>query len=260
MAVGEKVVSNKRDIERAIEGFVYGLCFVRSFTHPFLPERVGRLWVARDGPRKRGDYRNEEWAAFGVKPAEVDWIIRGAARSRFAICEIHPVGQPDEDIRREYKALGYRLLVTEPLMMHSLKRIPKFEPPAKVTIEQVLTQELADRVNKAARRRQVLPQHLNDPRALRQYAAVADGKIVGWVRSVKAGPTRWCSNMYVAPAYRRRGIGRAMLSRMLLDDRKFGARAAVLTASRAGALLYPLVGYEHLATLYVFKLPAKSPK
>jgi GNAT superfamily N-acetyltransferase len=251
---------NSATIERAIEGFVYGLCSVRSLTHPYLPERVGRLWVARDAPRKRGDYRNEEWVAFGVAPAQVDQIVRGAARSRFAICEIHPVGHPDEEIRRKYKALGYRLLVTEPLMMHSLKRIPKFKPPAKVKIERVLTQELAGRVNEAARRRQILPQHLKDDRALRQYAAIADGKIVGWVRSVEAGDGRWCSNMNVLPAYRRRGIARAMLSKMLTDDRKHGATAAVLTASHTGALLYPLVGYERLATLYVFKLPAKSPK
>jgi GNAT superfamily N-acetyltransferase len=255
--MGGNIGIDSASIERAIEGFIYGLCFVRSFTHPFLPERVGRLWVARDGPRKRGDYRNEEWAAFGVEPRDVDRIIRGASRGRFAICEIHPVGKPDEAIRSEYKSLGYRLIVTEPLMLHRLKRIPKFDPATKVRIERVKTRDLADRLNKVARHRQILPQHLEDDRPLRQYVTVSDGKIVGWVRSVEAGAARWCSNMYVMPAYRRRGIARAMLSRMLADDRKHGAREAVLTASHTGAMLYPVLGYEHLATLYVFKLLRK---
>jgi predicted acetyltransferase len=59
--------------------------------------------------------------------------------------------------------------------------------------------------------------------------------------------------MHVLPAYRRRGIARAMLSRVLRDDREAGAEANVLTSSHVGARLYPLLGYEHLATLYVYK-------
>jgi len=74
---------------------------------------------------------------------------------------------------------------------------------------------------------------------------------------VEAGDSRWCSNMHVLPAYRRRGIARAMLSRMLRDDRQPGAKANVLTSSHIGAMLYPLLGYEHLATLYVYKLRRK---
>ena len=43
-----------------------------------------------------------------------------------------------------------------------------------------------------------------------------------------------------------------MLCRMLRDDRSGGARAGVLLSSHAGAKLYPLVGYEQIATLYLF--------
>ncbi len=245
------------DIEAAIGGFLGGLSFLRSFTHPFLAERVGRLWVARDGPRKSGNYRNEEWVAYGVEPEEVDRVVRREAKGRFAICEIHPVDRPDEEMREKYKSLGYRLVTTEPLMKHRLKKIPRFDAPAGVTIERVRTQEVAERLAKLAHARQILPEHLGDDGALRQYVAVVDGKIVGWVRSVEAGDSRWCSNMHVRPAYRRRGIARAMLSRMLRDDRAGGAESAVLTASHVGAKLYPLVGYEQLATLYVYKAGRK---
>jgi len=44
---------------------------------------------------------------------------------------------------------------------------------------------------------------------------------------------------------------------MLREDRSAGAAANVLTSSHVGAMLYPLLGYEHLATLYVYKLRRK---
>jgi predicted acetyltransferase len=58
--------------------------------------------------------------------------------------------------------------------------------------------------------------------------------------------------MYVQPAYRRRGIARAMLSRMLQDDQRGGANHAVLLASHTGAKLYPVVGYEQIGKLLLF--------
>jgi predicted acetyltransferase len=58
--------------------------------------------------------------------------------------------------------------------------------------------------------------------------------------------------MHVDPAHRRRGIGRALLARMLQDDRALGSRCSVLTASHTGALLYPRLGYERIGTLFMF--------
>ena len=43
-----------------------------------------------------------------------------------------------------------------------------------------------------------------------------------------------------------------MLAKMLRDDRAAGVRQSVLLASKAGALLYPHVGYEQIATLFIF--------
>ena len=58
--------------------------------------------------------------------------------------------------------------------------------------------------------------------------------------------------MYVNPRYRRRGIGRSMLAKMLRDDRAAGLRQSVLTASHTGAMLYPVVGYELIGELLLF--------
>jgi GNAT superfamily N-acetyltransferase len=111
---------------------------------------------------------------------------------------------------------------------------------------------LADRLAKAARSRQVLPAHFAKHSLLRQYAAL-DGELpIGWVRSIVVGDATWVSNMYVEPKYRRRGIGKSLLARMLRDDRAAGAEMSVLLSSHTGALLYPHVGYERIGTLLLF--------
>jgi GNAT superfamily N-acetyltransferase len=240
-------------IARAIEAFAHGFCFTRSFTHPYIADRVGPVWVVRDAPRSRGDYRREEWIAHGVPPAEVDRLARARTRGGFAICAIRAVDEPEDPLRDGYKALGYRLGTTEPMMIHRLQRIPR--PAAPARIERVTTQAMADRVAKAARTRQVLPEHFGDGSRLRQYVALVEGRNepVGWVRSIDAGNrATWCSNMYVHPDFRRRGIARALLARMLRDDRAAGAKAAVLLASHVGAKLYEAVGYEQIGTLLLF--------
>lgn len=251
------------DVDRAIEAFVRGFCFTRSFTHPYVAERVGPVWRMRDGPRRNAkDYRNEEWVAYGVEPAEVDRLARSHTRGGFAICAIHASNESDGPLRAGYKALGYRLATTEPLMVHRLKRIPQCDPPKGIRVERVTAQDVADRLARAAGRRQILPEHLTAGGApLRQYVALADdGEPVGWVRSIAAGERQtWCSNMHVLPAFRRRGIGRAMLARMLRDDRAAGADFAVLLASHTGALLYPVVGYERIGTLLLFTPVRRRP-
>jgi ribosomal protein S18 acetylase RimI-like enzyme len=140
-------------------------------------------------------------------------------------------------------------------MIHTLRRVPRSDAPAR--IDRVRTQHMADRLAKAAGTRQVLPEQLSAGSPLRQYVALNDDQPVGWVRSIVVGDATWCSNMCVKPAFRRRGIARAMLCRMLRDDRASGARTAVLLASHAGAKLYPVVGYEQIGTLLLFTPPRK---
>jgi len=237
-------------MERAIEAFVHGFAFTRSFTHPYAAARVGPVWVMRDTPRTRGDYRNEEWVAHGVPPSEIDQVAREHTRGRYAVCVLHRNDEPDTPLRQEFKELGYRLITTEPMMVHRLMEIPAFESPAR--IERVTSKEMADRLAKAARSRQILSHHLVEGSRLRQYVALEGDELVAWVRSIVVGDATWCSNMFVKPEHRRRGIARAMLGRMLRDDRDAGAALAVLLSSHTGAKLYPVVGYEQIGTLLLF--------
>lgn len=256
---------NRAELEQAIEVFVRGFCYTRSLTHPFVADRIENLWVMRDAPRQHlSDYRVEEWVACEVPPTEVDRMARAHTRGRFSICAIRALDQPAEPLRAEYKRLGFRLLTTEPLFVHRLKRIPRDEAP--VMIEQVLTRDLADRFGSQWRHRPMSDELLRPESGVRQYIAWDDGRtgrageaIVGGVRSIAVGTAHWVANMYVVRAHRRRGIGRALLGRLLRDNRAHGSTLSVLLSSHTGAMLYPVVGYEPIGELLLFKPRRPTP-
>src|SRR4051794_39675937 len=188
----------------------------------------------RDAPRKNPrDYRKEEWIAHGVDPKEADSIAKKHARGRFFLCAMIGEGEPEATTRAAYKALGYRLLATEGFFVQRLKRIPR--PPSPVSIERVRTPELAAQLGQITRTRPISSNLLGDDAPFRQYVALDGADIVGRVRSVDAVGATWCSDMHVQPSHRRRGIGQALLSRMLRDDRAHGSKCSVLTASHTGA-------------------------
>ena len=244
-------------LEHAVRVFVHGFCFTRSLTHPYLAEQVGPLWVMRDAPRRSGAYRSEEWVATNLAPHEIDRIVQEHRRGRCKISMICGTDDLQDPIRAGFKTLGYRLGSTEALMIQRLTHIPLFDAPA--AIERVQTAQQAARLAHATRNRPLLPEYFLPESPLRQYMAVAGDEVVGWVRSIGAGQAAWCADMFVVPAFRRRGIARALLSRMLTDDRAGGAQSAVLLASHAGAQLYPLVGYEQIGTLLLY-FPKKTEK
>jgi len=245
-----------REMDFALEVLVRGHSAGKSRTFPYEASRVGPLWVMRDAPRKNPrDYRKEEWIAHDVDAQEVDAIARRHTRGRFFVCAMVGDGEPHEPTRSAYKSLGYRLLATEGFFVQRLTRIPK--SPAPVSIERVRTPELAARLGEMTRTRPIADSLLRKDGPFRQYVALDGKDIVGRVRSVDAVGATWCADMYVNPSYRRRGIGQALLCRMLRDDRARGSKSSVLTASHAGALLYPRVGYERIGTLLMF-VPRKT--
>jgi len=248
-----------RTIEFAIEVFVRAHSAGRSRTFPYEVSRVGPLWLMRDAPRRNpSQYRKEEWVAYDVAPKKVDAVARRHARGRFFVCAMIAEGEPDTPTRAAYKALDYRLITTEGFFIQPLKRIPGV--PASVTIERVRTPALAVQLGKITRTRPIADDLLGADAPFRQYVAHDGKNIVGRVRSVDAAGATWCSDMYVDRSHRRRGIGQALLSKMLRDDRARGSKCSVLTASHAGALLYPHLGYERIGTLLMFapRRPGKT--
>jgi GNAT superfamily N-acetyltransferase len=245
------VKTKDREMDFALEVFVRGHSAGKSRTFPYEASRVGPLWVMRDEPRRNPrHYRKEEWIAHDLDAGEVDAIARRHTRGRFFVCAMVGEGEPDQPTRTAYKGLGYRLLATEGFFVQRLTRIPK--APSSVSIERVGTPELAARLGNVTRTRPIADSLLGTDAPFRQYVALDGEDIVGRVRSVDAVGATWCADMYVNPSHRRRGIGHALLCRMLRDDRARGSKCSVLTASHTGALLYPRVGYERIGTLFMF--------
>ncbi len=235
-----------------MEVFVRGFSFTRGFSHPYVATRIGTAWRLRDAPRASGERRSDEWVVCGMSPEAIDELVWRHAEGRFEISAIVPAGGSDEDLRAGLRARDYRLITTESLMVHPLRRIPRFVAP--VAVQRVKSIEMAASLARAARTRQILPEHLaaKGRAPLRAYVALADDGIVGWVRSIAVGDATWIASMYVVRAFRRRGIGKAMLGAVLRDDRAGGARESVLLASHAGAKLYPVAGFTTIGTLYLF--------
>lgn len=246
------MAARKSTLHDAIEVLLHGYCAGRSLTHPYHWERVDKeLWFMGDAPRRNPRlYRKEEWVTCGAEPQKVDKLARERTRGHYCVSVVRGLDEADDELRAEYKRLGYRLQCTEPFFVHRLQRVPAAKSPAKVV--RLKASNLAADFAKATRSKQLGPEQLTDDAAFRQYVALDGTKIVGWVRSVAAGDSRWCSHMEVVAPHRRRGIGSALLAKMLRDDRAHGARQSVLLASHAGALLYPRVGYEQIGTLLMF--------
>ena len=105
--------------------------------------------------------------------------------------------------------------------------------------------------------------HLSDD-TFRAWLAVEDGRIVatsGMSLAEKppyfsnpAGRIGLLSGMYTLPEYRRRGIGRRLLGRVVDEARAWGCGAVQITASDMGVLLYADFGFVKNGNFMQLKL------
>lgn len=239
-------------LERAVEVFVHAFCAGRSRTYPYVATRMDRLWVMEDTPPRRNP-RKIEVVAIDMAAEAVCREIAAHGIGWHFLAHAMPrnPSRSFAEVRAEYKAAGYRALGTEWFFVHDLARIPTFEsnPPAKRVETEDQLQHIRQR---ASHKRGLRP-------GARVYAVWdADGDI-GWVTSVPYGADAWVSDLYVYREFRRQGYGKALMSRLLRDDREAGFSKSILLASSAGSKLYPKLGYEEIGTLQIF-CPAKRPK
>jgi len=234
--------------------FGKGFSYTRSLTHPYECVFIGPLMVMRDAPGKKQDPRVEEIVVHGVSPQEADRMICEYCPAKFGLSPLEGMDFDHDALKEQYKAMNYRLRGREPMFVRDLASAI---PSSPEQIIRVMDMETADALNGVTRTRQILPSHLGvDDAPLRQYAAMHEGKPVGWVRSIDAGDhCRWVSNLYVQPEHRRKGLARALMNKMLADDKRLGATHSVLLASNAGSHLYPTLGYEQIGLLQLFTPP-----
>jgi len=172
------------------------------------------------------------------------------------LCVVWPMDADMAAETAEYKRLGLRLMGTEPFFFHSSPATPT---PSDYTVRRITTEAEALRLKATAGSTQVRPHDLIDqPAIIRQFVALDGDAMIGWVRSVHVSPREtWVSNLFVNPNYRRRGIGQALMTTMLADDRTLGYSHSILLASLTGAMLYPTLGYKRIGTLRLFRCQKK---
>ena len=96
------------------------------------------------------------------------------------------------------------------------------------------------------------------------WVALDEERIVGTCRrscvekppyfSCPTGRIGLLSSMYTEPAYRRRGIARELLSRVVEEARKHGCGAVQITASNMGVRLYTAFGFEKNENFMQYRL------
>lgn len=250
------------NLQEAIDVFCEGFAYTRGFTHPCEVLKEGLLWIMRDAPRRSGTYRAEEIVVTGTPPTEVFAAIQKYNPGRYFLCVVSSLQDSPAEAKKAYKGLGYRLMRSEPMFIRSLENIPAFEGP--LSVDRADSLEVAEKIFKGAGAHQILPRHIgvqNCP--LRLFYAHYGGTPAGWVRSIATGHgAAWVSNMFVRSEYRRKGIGRSLMTAMLLDDQKRGIETSVLLASEAGSHLYRVLGYEQIGLLQLYAPPrgAASPR
>lgn len=235
-------------LHQAIEVSIHGFAAGKSLYYPYAVRSLHGLYHLADCPPRK-DSRKEEVFAVDRSPEEVVAVLREAGLGWHFLCDVAPVDADPKERKAAYKALGYRAMATEWVFAHDLRDIPAFEsePPARWVRS---PEEWAG-----------IPQHTRQKRkwvdGFRQYGAWDAAGSYGWAESRPHGAHAYTADVYVHPEHRGRGLGRALMSRLLRDDREQGLQGNALIASTAGARLYPHLGYRLLGTMQMF-CPARG--
>ena len=211
---------------------------------------AGPLLAVRftDPARPRGPF--DEFFVRDCAPAEA---LAALAAARPLPEHYVTVLEDRPDLVPAYARGGYQLSHREQLMACDLDRARL--PPPDVEAMVAATAADADWLNAhdPQRLRWINDDHLADPQ-ISHYALIVDGLPAARGRNVRLDQTySFVSRIYTAEPYRRRGLARALMLRVLADDRARGARWSVLTASVMGESLYAALGYRALGTIAIFE-------
>jgi GNAT superfamily N-acetyltransferase len=180
--------------------------------------------------------------------------VVGLARSAFA--GIHHLltvftNAPEETVIA-YGKQDYHLNSREYLMAIDLGEA-EIAAPDYLAVGQVASEEERLWFN-AAHGREVIPLHaLVDERLGYYYVRFGDDLACEGRCAMTDNHIALIDSVYTAEAYRRRGLGSALMAAILADAVSKGAGYSVLAASEDGRKLYLTLGYEVLADLLVFE-------
>ncbi|MBR6376614.1 MAG: GNAT family N-acetyltransferase [Oscillospiraceae bacterium] len=139
----------------------------------------------------------------------------------------------------------------------------KLKPFVALRITQLREEGATEELDLAPALRDYYHRHLADGSFV-SWLAVEDGRIIGTsgMSIVEKPPWFGCpsgrigllSSMYTDPNYRRRGIAKALLGRVVEEARGQGCGVVQITASDMGVLLYADFGFEKNGNFMQYRL------
>jgi GNAT superfamily N-acetyltransferase len=95
--------------------------------------------------------------------------------------------------------------------------------------------------------------------ACHPIVADVDGLVVGTGVATVNGPVAWVGTIWVAPAHRRHGLGRALTDAVIDVAESRGSRTLLLVATDRGRRLYERIGFEVQTWYRTFEAPGVGP-
>ena len=137
------------------------------------------------------------------------------------------------------------------------------DPFIRMRITQLREESATEQIDLVPALKDYYRRHLKDGTFV-SWLAVDGEKIVGtsgmsFVEkppyfSCPSGRVGLLSSMYTDPAYRRRGIARELLERVVEEARAYGCGSVQITASDMGVLLYSAFGFQKNGNFMQYKL------
>jgi GNAT superfamily N-acetyltransferase len=171
----------------------------------------------------------EREVAYVVGEAEFEVAARLAQGDGYSagVSWVSVVTSRPEEVLARIQAAGLEYRRTEWLMRVELARQPVLRAPAQYGVEVVQRGKVV----------QVRVQE-NDELAARGQMVVVGNEVV-------------VDMVWTEPRHRRRGLGRAVMSRIAEEAQKKGAKGGLLAASVEGRQLYESLGWETFAEVLV---------
>lgn len=204
----------------------------------------------------------------GADPDAEGFLIRSVARARERGLPLLATMSPraTQALAPVATQLGLAQVGTAPLMV--LRAASPVQPSRPVKVVRALGAELVAIAGDLAAAAFDVPRDVvarcidvgvTETAGLETYIAWDDDRPISAVTVTPAGNTAGISLMATPPEHQRKGMGRALLTRVIVDYRRRGVERFYLGATEAGRPLYASLGFETVADLSAWLLERSAP-
>jgi GNAT superfamily N-acetyltransferase len=236
-----------------------------AFTNGFAPllsiaqrveERPFPLGVWHHFPGGRKWYATtDEFYVLQGNPAAVIDAIRATNAGPHQVIDVLGTDSAQDDAA--YAAAGYRLDSVEILMDRPLCPDDLSIPDDSRVIDTLTDSQIAalaevwNHGRTANNYQPIVSEHNSAPELIQRYIEI-DDEPAAYGRAMIVDGTAFLSDVNAFPKFRRRGLGRAIMTALHVGVAQAGATRVVLTATEMGLPLYEQLGYRTLAQLWIY--------